>query len=274
MEILDALRHVLATAGIQVNVSSFLIVFGLALARIGTAVSLAPFMGGQSVTPAIKVGLAVMVVAVLLPGLSAQQEPVEDAAVFVALLVKEVLIGALIGFLTQLMLYAIQMAGALMDMQRGMNQPGLFAPQLPGHVSVLGQLQFQAALVLFLSMNGHLIFIRALARSFEQLPLFRFPPLSAPFSLAQQFGHITGQVFVVALQLSGPVLLSLFLVDVLFGAIGKIAPQVNVYHESQPVKALAGLVVFLLGLGFLFTRLEDVLGQMIWNISTVLGQLA
>jgi flagellar biosynthesis protein FliR len=274
MGILEALQHVLGSVGIYTNVNSFLIVFGLALTRIVTAISLAPFLGGQAVAPNIKIGLAVLITALLLPDLSAQQTPVPHAPLFVALLVKEALIGVTIGFLTQLILYAVQTAGALIDTQRGMNQPELIAPQLPGHVSLVGQLQFQATLVIFLSMNGHLIFIRALARSFQRLPLFGFPQIVDPVSMALQVGQISGQVFVIALQLGGPVLITLFLVDVLFGIIGKMASQVNVYHESQPVKSLVGLIVLVLAIGFIFTRLEGVLSQMMWNIYVVVDQIA
>ena len=101
----------------------------------------------------------------------------------------------------------------------------------------MGLFQFQLALVIFLFLNGHLIFIRALADSFGRIPLFDFPHLAAPASVAQLMGRISGQVLVVAIQLGAPVLLTLFLVDAVFGMLNKIAPQVNIHQESQPVKA-------------------------------------
>ena len=66
----------------------------------------------------------------------------------------------------------MQMAGAMVDYGRGMSQATFFAPQLETNVSLLGQLQFQAALVLFLFLNGHLLFLRALASSFQIIPLW------------------------------------------------------------------------------------------------------
>ena len=75
----------------------------------------------------IKIGLSVMVTALLMPGLARGQTPPGDALLVVALLVKEVMIGVTIGFLAQLMMYAVQTAGALIDVQRGMDQPGLLA---------------------------------------------------------------------------------------------------------------------------------------------------
>jgi len=273
MGILDELERMLAGLGYHVNVSAFLIVFGLALTRIATGVTLAPFLG-QAVTSNIKIGLAVVMTAVLLPGLSNQQQSDISPLLFVALLIKEAMIGAVVGFLAQLIFYAVQMAGALIDTQRGMDQPGLFTPQLPGNVSALGQLQFQAAVVIFLFLNGHLIYLKTLGLSFERLPLFGFPRLAGPVSLAEQIGQISGQVFVIALQISAPVLVTLFLVDVVFGAIGKMASQINIQSDSMTVKSFVGLLILFLSIGFIFTRLEGVLSQMLWNIYTVLERMA
>lgn len=273
MDLLAALQHVLGTLGFHRNISDFLVVFGLAFTRIITAISLTPFLGGQSVVSNIKIGLAVVITVIIFPALDVGPAP-GNVALLIGLLLKEAIIGTIAGFLTQLFLYAVQMAGVLIDSQRGMNQPGLVAPQLPGNVSVLGQLQFQATLVIFVTLDGHLIFLRALVHSFQQLPLLSFPRMVNPFSLAQEFGEISAHTLVLALQLSGPVLMTLFLVDVLFGAMGKVASQVNINHESLPVKAYVGLVMFLLSVGFIFVRCQELLSEMMLYVNRFLEQIA
>jgi flagellar biosynthesis protein FliR len=272
MEFMDALQRVLQNLGYRENVSDFLAVFGLALGRVVTAVTLAPFLGGQAVAPNIKIGISILLTVLLLPGLAPGQPAPDNALVFVALLAKEVMIGVTIGFIAQLLLYGVQAAGALIDVQRGMDQPGLHAPQLAGNVSAMGLFQFQLALVIFLFLNGHLMYIRALADSFNRIPLLGFPPLPSHASLAEMMARVSGQLFVIAIQLGGPVLLTLFLVDVIFGAIGKVASQVNVHHESQPVKAFIGLLILVPSIGFIFSRSGELLSQMIWNIYNVLAR--
>jgi flagellar biosynthetic protein FliR len=272
--LLDAAQRILASAGYRTDLAGFLVVFGLVMARVATAVTLCPFLGGKSVSPPVKTGFSFLFTAVLLPGIGVQA-PELSATTFVALLVKEALIGLTIGFLAQLIFYSIQMAGAIIDTERGMDQPGLFAPQLGSNVSALGQLKLQAALVVFLTMNGHLIFLRALSRSFEQLPLLGFPRFpSGSLAMAEQIARVSAQVFVVALQLAAPVLLALFLVDVCFGVLGKVAPGMNVFSESQPVKAVTGLAVLLLAVGFIFGRFEGVLSRFFWDVYRVLNGMA
>ena len=273
MEFLGALQRIVQNLGYRGDVSDFIVVFGLALGRVASAISLTPFFGGQAVTSNIKIGLSVMVTALLLPTLAPGQAAPSDPLLAVALLVKEVMIGASIGFIAQLMFYAMQTAGALIDVQRGMDQPGLHAPQLAGNVSAMGLFQFQVALVIFLFLNGHLIFIRALADSFARIPLLDFPHLTAPASVAQLMGRISSQVFVMAIQLGGPVLITLFLVDVIFGVINKIASQVNIHYESMPVKAFIGLAVLVPSMALIFSRAGNLLRQMIWNIYQVVAQL-
>ncbi len=271
MGILDTLQKILTGLGFHTDITMFFVLFGLGMSRMAAAITLNPFLGGAAVPARIKVGLAVIVTAVLFPSIAGDISGFQVTPVlFVALLVKESMIGATIGFLSQLIFYAVQMAGTLIDTQRGMNQATFFAPQLPGNVSLIGQLKFQAALVLFLVLDGHLMFLRALHSSFQQVPLAAFPHFKSGVSaLAEQVIRISADMLVVALQLSAPVLLALFLMDVAFGALGKVAPQINVHSESQPVKSLVGLIVFFLAVAFVMGRLQGHFAEMIRNIYTV-----
>ena len=238
------------------------------------AISLSPFLGGRAAPSPVKIGLAMMLTLLLMPGLKAgAPQGAISPLLYFALLLKESIIGLTIGVLCQLVFYAVQMAGAIVDIARGMDQPGLTTPQLQSNASVLAQLKFQVALVLFLTVNGHLMYIRSLALSFEQIPLRGFAHFGAASS-AERAAAISGQVFVVALQLAAPVMIALFLVDVSFAALAKMAPRMNVHVESQPVKAFVGLAVLLLAIGLIVTRLEGVLSGFLWDVYKLVSGLA
>src|SRR5215471_17707679 len=175
MDLFGTLKGAIASLGYAGSVDAFLIVFGLAFARIATAISLSPFLGGRAASNPVKIGLSAMLTLLILPGLQAGAPgDAISPLLFFALLLKESAVGLTIGVLSQLIFYAVQMAGALADTVRGMDQPGLTTPQLQSNVSVLAQLKFQMALVLFLTVNGHLMYIRSLALSFERIPLRGF----------------------------------------------------------------------------------------------------
>lgn len=276
MDLIPTAQRLLGQLGIHADLYSFLIVFGLAVARLATALSLAPFFGGQTVSGQVRTGLAVILTATLTPYLTSNPRIGSmNILLFVALLLKEVLIGAVIGFVTQLVFLAVQIAGTLIDTGRGMNQPAYITPQLPGHLSALGQLKFQAAIVLFLAMNGHLMFLNTLHASFAQIPVLTFPKFPpGGFAFVDQMARITGGTISIGMQLAAPVLLALFMVDVAFGALGKIASQINVHQESQPVKALVGLGILLLGIGFIMGRLNQYFGIMLDQVSSMVRALA
>jgi flagellar biosynthesis protein FliR len=90
----------------------------------------------------------------------------------------------------------------------------------------------------------------------------------------EQMARYTGESLLIAVQLSAPVLLALFLVDVSFGAIGKVASGLNVHQESQPVKAMFGLAVFLLALSYLVSRMPGYFAGMIEQIKQFVVHIA
>jgi flagellar biosynthetic protein FliR len=273
MGLFGALKGIIESLGYGADINAFLIVFGLAFARISTSISLTPFLGGSAVSGSAKIGLAIMLTLLLAPGLHGVAPPGEiSPLIFLALLLKESAVGLTIGILSQLIFNAVQMAGALADTARGMDQPGLFAPQLGSNASTLAQLKLQMALVVFLAVNGHLIFIRSLALSFERIPLRGFAHFENAAG-AERVAVLSAQVFSIALQLAAPVLVALFLVDICFAAIAKVAPQMNVNQESQPVKSMVGLAVLTLAIGIIATQFQTVISNFLWDVFTFLAGL-
>jgi flagellar biosynthesis protein FliR len=275
MPSLATLQSVLNGIGAHVDAARWIAIFALVLARVVTAVTLAPFLGGTSVPNNVKVGVGAIISLVLLAPLgltSAAQPPA--FLLFAALLVKEVLIGAVIGYFAQLVFYAVQMAGTIIDTQSGLNQIAFLAPQLPGHVSALGNLQFQASLVLFFALRGHLFFIDAIARSFRQLPVLEVPHLSpGVIPLAEQAARLTADALLTACQLAAPVVLAIFLTDVAFGVVGRVASQVRIGNESYTAKALIALALVFLLVPAFFGQLRGIFSETLRGIESFLSTL-
>jgi flagellar biosynthetic protein FliR len=274
MELFGTLRGAIESLGYGRDVDAFLVVFGLALARISPAISLTPFFGGRAVSSTAKIGLSSLLTLLLMPGLRAGAPEGEiSPLLFLTLLLKETVIGLTIGVFSQLIFNGVQMAGALVDTARGMDQPGLLAPQLGSNASTVAQLKLQMALVIFLAVNGHLMFIRSLAFSFEHIPLRGFAHFENAGG-ADRAMALGTQTFSVALQLAAPVMVALFLVDICFAAIAKVAAQMNVNQESQPVKSMVGLTVLFLAIGIIATRFQTVVSSFLWDVFTFVSGLA
>lgn len=271
---LDALQQIVRGLGLGVDIQTWLALASLGFVRLLALTIFVPFLGGPAVPGRARVGLAVVLWLVVAPSVSDAGAGALTPLLYVALLVKEALIGFTLGFISQLVFYAVQMAGGLIDNLRGTNIATFFAPQLEGNVSLLGQLQFQAALVLFLTLNGHHLFLSGIQQTFSIIGVFQFPAFSSGvLPVMEQVGRLTADLFLIAVQLSAPVLLVLFLTDVAFGLLGRVAPQINVFAEGLSAKALIGLAVVFLSAGFILRALHGYFAEMLQNVGELAGLL-
>jgi flagellar biosynthetic protein FliR len=268
MDLQSTLQSILQSVGVHVDVRSFLLLFFLIFTRLVSALSLAPFMGGQALPNQAKVGLAAITASLLYPSLAKIAGPLPGSPMFYfALLGKEFVVGMMIGFISQIIFFGVQIAGIIIDTQRGLNQITYLAPQLPGNVSALGNLQVQASIVLFLLFGGHLLFLRSIAQSFLVIPPVQMPHLGLGWlPLANEFTRISASAILVGTQLCAPVVLTIFLVDISFGSIQKVASSIKISNDSNTAKSWIGLAVFLLSAGFFFDRLQEFLASVIPTI--------
>lgn len=265
MELLPTLQSLLQSAGLHVEVKPLLLLFFLIFTRLVSALSLAPFMGGQTLPSQAKVGLAAVTAALLYPGLAKTAGPLPGSPMFYfALLGKEFVVGMMIGFISQMIFFGVQIAGIVIDTQRGLNQITYLAPQLPGNVSALGNLQIQACIVLFLLLGGHLLFLRSMAHSFLVIPPVQMPHFGTGWlPVASEFARISASAILVGTQLCAPVVLTIFLIDVSFGSIQKVASSIRISNDANTTKSWIGLAVFFLSVGFFFDRLQQFLASAI-----------
>lgn len=263
------LQSLLNGIGLHYDVNAWLSLFTLVFARVAAAVVLAPFLGGASIPGRIKTGIALVLTLAMMPAIlrhNATTLP-PSGLVYMALLAKEIVVGSMIGFLSQLVFYTVQMAGTIVDTQRGLNQVTFLAPQLDGHPSALGSLQFQAALVLFFLLQGHLMFIAAILNSFGPLPLLEIPHLAGGVvAVSEQAARLTANALLLGCQMAAPVVLALFLVDVAFASAGRAASQIRINAEAFTSKALVGLGLVCLLTGTFLDQIRPAMAGMLRSI--------
>ena len=263
---MELLETVLQVFEVSQSPQTFLVLVGLSFARLVSFFSIVPFFGGAVVPSRVKVATAMAFVVILYPSI-ATTVPVEQTLGFgplgfMALIAKETLVGFTLGFIATLVFEAVQVAGRVVDFQRGSTMAELYAPQIKSRVSELGQFQLQLAIVLFVTVGAHRIFIRSLLDSFQFIPILTFPNITPGYSpSAELIVKLSAAVFTIGLQLAAPALIALLLTDLFFGIINRVAPQVNVFFLSLPVKMLVGVIVILLALPTIAGRMHFYFGE-------------
>jgi len=236
-------------------------VFFFILARIAGVFIQAPFFSSRSFVTSAKVALAIWLTIVLWFVTPITTHLPTTPVAFLVILISEVAVGFLMGFICNILFVAIQAAGEFMDMQMGLSVAQALDPVFGSVISIIGRLTFFTALVVFLVMDGHHLLLAGLHQSFTTLPAGQLANFTSP-GLAQQLIALGSTLWLTGIKLAAPIVLLIFLADFTFGIVSRVAPQVNVFMLGFQVKPLLGLFGFSLILPFLVKYIEKSLELM------------
>jgi flagellar biosynthetic protein FliR len=185
-----------------------------------------------------------------------------DAAIGIA---GEMAFGLAMGTIMSFVFIACQWAGEIIGQQMGLNLGEVFDPSFGAQASLIGDLYFMLTLVVFLAVGGHRVMLQAVHTSFEVLPLLS---LGMNASLLHLLTGLLQTSTIMAMRLAAPMLITMLVVDLILGLIGKTVPQMNVMAAGLSLRSLVGMFVVIIGLT-LTTRVmrESVLQSMqtVWD---------
>jgi len=168
------MEAVLAQLGIALNYTQELLIVALIMARTVTMIQLTPFLGGKIVPLQIKMGLTAVITILIWPMARKVVNPADipvAAIPFLLLMLKEVMIGFVIGFINAHIFWVMDMAGRLMDTARATSMSEVQDPHSKKRMTPTGDMYTQLFLIIFVTIGGHHIFFKAYFYSFEQLPV-------------------------------------------------------------------------------------------------------
>lgn len=239
---MDALEKAL---GIDFDLYSAAICWGLIFTRTFVMIQLTPFLGGKGVPGRVRVVLSAALstfVYVLYQETMLKELP-DDKGLLIALFFKEIFFGLAIGLTTIMCFYAIDAGGRIIDNQRGSANAQLFVPQL-GQVSIFGLFEFWLAMAVFIALSGHVTFLRTFIGSFATVPVLKLPSIAPGLSpFAQHVIRMSADVLILGMQLSAPVLIAIFLTDLVLGIANKMAPQIPVFELGFMLKGYVGVMM-------------------------------
>jgi flagellar biosynthesis protein FliR len=255
------LPDLLARFGLPSDPTAVLVAGGLVAARVFALLTFVPAFGVRSLPAPVRIALALVLAVVLYPAVAPATLPHGPVAIL-ALVAKEVLVGASLGFVVALAFAALDMAGRLVDATRGATLAEVLDPLTAERTSPLAELHVQVGLLTFLALGGQRALVLALARSYETVPLAAFP--TATRGLAPLAGgaiRLSADAIAVALVLAAPALVALYLSEIALGLLGRAAPQVGVFFVGMPLRAAVGLLAVLVALGAMTPVLAHLFGM-------------
>lgn len=227
---------------IEVYVSQFMI-YILLLIRITSLIVVAPITGHHSVPVQVKIGIGLFAALVMFPFISNQASEINVALLpFTVLVIQEVIVGLLIGFLIALIFAGVQYAGNMMAFNMGLYFANMFDPESSQQIPILSSFLYLFTLLIFIAIDGHHFALQAIQVSYATVPI---GGLAFSEVLAQRIIAMGSQVFIVAIMLAAPIIVTLFLVNVAFGILSRVVPRMNVFIVSFPLKIGMGILVLM-----------------------------
>lgn len=220
--------------------------FLICLARVGSMIGSIPVFSGGQTPPQMRIAIAVLFALVAWPVVEGYMpaETYEPLALGV-LIAKQVILGLMVGLLGQLVFMAAEFAGSLIGYQMGFAAANVFDPTTQRQVALISQFQGVVAILLFLSLNIHHLFLEAIIASFEMLP---------PDSLNLSGGAIpflidfASHSLTLSIKLVAPILALLMLSNLTLGVMNRVFPQLSVFLLSFPLNI--GISFTVMGLTF------------------------
>ena len=234
-------------------------IFFLVLIRISVVFYLFPVFSGNMLPGLAKVGLALILSFIFFPIVNVDPEWFPGNLVdFMVLVVSELMIGLILGLTVRMFFAGVQLAGQMVGFQMGFAIINVMDPQTGSQVSIIDQIGYWVVLLIFLSLNGHHIFISALGESFQ---LVKIGTISLQSGFFQRMISISADMFVIAIKIGSPAIAALLFTSAAFGICAKFAPQMNILIAAFPVKIIVGLIFFGLCLEIIALMIQSFLGS-------------
>lgn len=229
---------------VQLFALSDLQAFMICLGRVGAMVAALPLFGSAQVPAQVRLGFALLLALLVFPLVQATLPAAELPALGLGVvLAQEVLLGAMVGLIARMVFTAVQMGGAVVGYQMGFAAANVFDPQTQSQNSLISQFQNTLALLVFLALDAHYLFLEAMVRSFKVLPpgQLNLGGEAVPFLMG-----LAGNMFSLGVQLSAPILAVLLISAFILGILARIFPQLNVLMLSFPINI--GVAFLVIGL--------------------------
>ncbi len=240
-----------------VTVLSF---FFLTLFRLGPIVSLAPFLGAK-LPQGVKMALALSLGLVFLPYvISTSSTLVTFNLTFVALSMKELLLGFIMAFFITIPFYIAQSAGTLIDFLRGSSALMVPDPTTQAQVSPIGLLYNYMLILIFFTIGGPFFFFDAVMDSFSFVPVDSFlnPNFFATgYPFWKVVIHLLTRILALAIQFSAPSLVAVLMAEVFLGIANRLAPQVQIAFLGMAIKSLLAIALLFAAWMFILTQLGN-----------------
>jgi flagellar biosynthetic protein FliR len=227
--------------------------FFLTFLRITSLMFQFPVLGEKTVPGIVKILLGLCLTVVLFPVVQAipnkiKLETFSSTSAMIELIFLEIVFGLFIGFVSHWIFDAATFAGQFVSTTMGFSMASVLDPHQEIQTTPFAELQSALVMLLFLSMDGHYVLLRAISDSFQILPLGGLDFTKNSAETIQYLIGMSAEVLKLGIKMAAPILVVLLLVNLTFGILARAVPQINVLTVSFAANIIVGLFIAMVSL--------------------------
>ena len=229
--------------------------FALVLTRISAFFLVVPVFGWKTIPARVKVAMTMLMAvffSLIAPSaINAGQVSIVEA---VLLMTYEATYGFALGLVAALLFAPVKLSGRIIERQMGLAMAEILDPLTGERSQPVGSLLEMIFVVLFLSANGHHLFLSIISRSYETFPVGRIPTMAV---LATGVIKAGSTMLIVGLKLAAPILAAFLLLMVVLAVLARIMPDMNILFISLPLRVGMGLLLMAIFLPFIYSFVSE-----------------
>lgn len=214
--------------------------FLLILMRISTFIFVAPFFSIGNTPVRVKIVFSVFLSILIYSVLPEQSYSYDGLLGYAILILKESVIGLLIGYMTYVCVQCIHFAGHIIDINLGLSMATMYDPATKMQVNLSGQFYYYCIMLLMMISGLHQFLIKAIVDTYTVIPV---GAMTVNPSLMTTIISVVSQYFVIGFRIALPVFITIMILNCILGILAKIAPQMNMFAVGMQIKILVGLFV-------------------------------
>lgn len=237
------------------QIDAWISFYAYPLVRILGLISVAPLWSTAGIPRRTRLMLGFAITLAIAPALPAMPTIPPGSLAGLWIMSQQLLIGVAMGFAARVVFAAIDLGGAFIGLQMGLGFATFYDPLEGSQTPVIGELLGLISLLLFLALDGHLLYIATLAKSFQAIPV-------SPNALASEswlnITHLGSKLFAAGLLIALPVIVALMITNVALAVLTRAAPQLNIFALGFPLTLTGGFVTVALSMNYLGSPLQEI----------------
>lgn len=243
-------------------------IFLLILMRIATFVYAAPFFNTTNTPQRVKIGFAFCLSLLVYPMLGQVSFEYNNIVEYTTLVVKEVVVGLMLGFVASMVVQIVQFAGKIIDMDMGLAMATIYDPQTRNQVGIMGNFYYYILMLSLIVTGLYQYLVRAIVETFTVVPLGEVKVNVTLYDTVLQF---MADYVIIGFRIALPIFAAALLTNCVLGILARIAPQMNMFVIGVQLRIIGGLAVLMV-IMYMFPSITNyVNGEIKHMVSMIIG---